>query len=93
MVNFGRNITGRGQINSTNTLAEAVIMNGDVQGDSFANNLEFTGYVKGVGTFNNVAFSGTFRPACRRRWWTVGNIALASEQRAGHGNRRHRARQ
>ena len=62
IVNFGRNITGRGQINSTNALAQAVIMNGDVQGDSFANYLEFTGYVKGVGTFTNVAFSGTYSP-------------------------------
>lgn len=62
VVNFGRNMTGRGQINSTNNLSQAVIMNGAVQGDSIINYIEFTGYVKGVGTFNNVAFSGTFAP-------------------------------
>jgi hypothetical protein len=53
-------------------------MNGDVQGDSFANNVEFTGYVKGVGTFNNVAFSGTFAPGLSPAVVTVGSIALGA---------------
>ena len=78
VVNFGRNITGRGPINSINSLAKAVIMNGDVQGDSFANYLEFTGYVKGVGTFNNVAFSGTFAPGLSPAVVEVGSIALGA---------------
>jgi autotransporter-associated beta strand protein len=78
VVNFGRNITGRGQVNSTNTLARAVIMNGDAQGDSFVNYLEFTGYVKGVGTFNNVAFSGTFAPGLSPAVVEVGNAILTS---------------
>jgi len=76
VLNFGRNITGRGQIQSTNTLATAAIINGDVNGDSNINYLEFTGYVKGVGTFNNVAFSGTFSPGLSPTLMTVGNVVL-----------------
>jgi autotransporter-associated beta strand protein len=78
IVNFGRNIAGRGQINSTNTPATAVIMNGDVQGDSNANYVEFTGYVKGIGTFNNVAFSGTFAPGLSPAVLKVDNVVLTS---------------
>jgi autotransporter-associated beta strand protein len=76
VVNFGRNVTGRGQINSNNALVDAVIMNGDVNGDSNVNYLEFTGYVKGVGTFNNVAFSGTFAPGLSPAVVDVGNAIL-----------------
>lgn len=78
VLNFGRNITGRGTIVSGNTLATASIINGDVLGDSFANYLEFTGYVKGVGNFNNVAFSGTFAPGLSPALLTVGNVILSS---------------
>ena len=53
-------------------------MNGDVQGDSMANYLEFTGFVKGVGTFNNVAFSGMFAPGLSPAVVTVGNVALGA---------------
>ena len=76
VLNFGRNITGRGQIQSNNTLADAAIINGDVNGDSAINFLEFTGYVKGVGTFNNVAFSGTFSPGLSPILSTVGTVTL-----------------
>jgi len=75
VLNFGRNIAGRGQIQSNNTLADAVIINGDVSGDSSTNVLEFTGYVKGVGMFNNVAFSGTFSPGLSPTLMTIGNTA------------------
>jgi hypothetical protein len=73
VLNLGRDIVGRGQIQSNNLLADAAIINGDVNGDSFTNYLEFTGYVKGVGTFNNVAFSGTFSPGLSPTLMTVGN--------------------
>jgi autotransporter-associated beta strand protein len=76
VLNFGRNIAGRGQIQSNNSLADAAIINGDVNGDSLTNYLEFTGYVKGVGTFNNVAFSGTFSPGLSPTLMTIGNNIL-----------------
>jgi fibronectin-binding autotransporter adhesin len=74
VLNFGRNIVGRGQLQSNNLLNAAAIINGSVQGDSFVNYLEFTGYVKGVGTFNNVAFSGTFSPGLSPTLMTTGSI-------------------
>jgi autotransporter-associated beta strand protein len=74
VLNFGRNIVGRGQIVSNNLLNAASVINGSVQGDSITNYLEFTGYVKGVGTFNNVAFSGTFSPGLSPTLMTVGNV-------------------
>jgi autotransporter-associated beta strand protein len=76
VLNFGRNLVGRGQIQSNNTLADAVIVNGDVNGDSISTPLVFNGYVKGVGTFNNVAFSGTFSPGLSPTLLTVGNTVL-----------------
>jgi autotransporter-associated beta strand protein len=78
VLNFGRNITGRGQIQSNNALADAAIINGDVRGDSETSDLEFTGYVKGVGTFNNVAFSGTFSPGLSPTLMATGNVTFTS---------------
>ncbi|MBA3483932.1 MAG: hypothetical protein H0T51_19170 [Pirellulales bacterium] len=76
VLNFGRNIIGRGQIQSNNALADAVIVNGDVNGDAISTPLVFTGYVKGVGTFNNVGFAGTFAPGLSPALLTVGNTVL-----------------
>jgi fibronectin-binding autotransporter adhesin len=61
-VDFSRGITGWGTVNSTNALAQATIINGDAAGSSPSQQLDFTGYVKGVGTFTDVTFSGTFSP-------------------------------
>jgi len=76
VLNFGRNIVGRGTVSSGNSLAAASIINGDVNGDSLTNFIEFTGYVKGVGNFNNVAFSGTFAPGLSPTLLTLGNVIL-----------------
>jgi fibronectin-binding autotransporter adhesin len=62
LVDFGRNLVGQGTVQSSNTLAKAAIINGSVQGDSDTQRLTFTGYVKGVGTFSNATFSGTYSP-------------------------------
>ena len=61
-VDFGRAIQGHGTVNSTNTLAKAMIINGDVYGTSVTERITLTGYVKGVGSFENVTFNGTFAP-------------------------------
>ncbi len=58
VVDFGDAISGFGTVNSTNTLAKRSVINGVAQGTSAAQRLTFTGYVKGVGTFNNVNFTG-----------------------------------
>jgi autotransporter-associated beta strand protein len=79
VLNFGRNILGRGVINNGNTLANAAILNGDVNGDGpifGVDALELTGYVKGVGTFNNTYFSGTYAPGLSPALVTVGMIGF-----------------
>jgi len=61
VVDYGKNLAGQGTINSTNTLAKAVIINGDVQ--ATGTGLTFTGYVKGSGTYSGpVTFNGTYAP-------------------------------
>ncbi len=61
-VDFGRAITGYGIVAGNNALADATIINGDAAGNSNVQPLDFTGYVKGLGTFTDVTFSGTFSP-------------------------------
>src|SRR5262249_35890633 len=48
------------------------------QGTSAAQPITLSGYIKGVGTFNNVTFSGTFDPGFSPALLTVGSIALSS---------------
>jgi autotransporter-associated beta strand protein len=78
VVDFGHSITGFGTIGSTNTLAKRTIINGIAQGNSAAQPLTFSGYVKGVGTFNNVMFTGTFDPGLSTTRSTVGSIGFGS---------------
>ncbi len=78
VVDFGDAISGFGSINSTNTLAKRTIINGVAQGNSMAQPLTFTGYVKGVGTFNNVIFTGTFDPGLSPTILTVGNLGFSA---------------
>jgi hypothetical protein len=77
IIDFGHAITGHGTINSSNTLTGRTVVNGVAQGNSATQELTFTGYVKGAGTFNNVNFAGTFDPGLSPTLMTVGNIALA----------------
>jgi autotransporter-associated beta strand protein/T5SS/PEP-CTERM-associated repeat protein len=78
VVDFGEAITGFGTVSCTNALAKRTIVNGIAQGNSVAQPLTFTGYVKGVGTFNNVSFGGTFSPGLSPTILTVGNISLSA---------------
>ena len=77
VVDFGHSITGFGTINSSNTLAKRTIINGVAQGNSIAQPLTFSGYVKGDGTFNNVNFTGTFSPGLSPTLTSAGNLAFA----------------
>ena len=65
-------------MNSTNTLAKRAIINGAVQGNSGAFPITLSGYIKGLGTFNNVTFTGTFDPGLSPTLTTVGSITFAS---------------
>ena len=62
VVDFGRNLVGQGTVQSSNTLAKAAIVNGNVAGTSAEERMAFTGYIKGVGTFSNATFGGTYSP-------------------------------
>jgi hypothetical protein len=77
IVDFGEAITGYGTINSPNALAKRVVVNGAAQGNSAANPLTFTGYVKGTGSFDNVTFTGTFSPGLSPAIVSGSNITLA----------------
>ena len=78
VVDFDEAVTGYGTINSTNTLAKRATINGTVQGNSVAQPITLSGYIKGVGTFNNVKFTGTFDPGLSPTLLTAGNLAFAS---------------
>jgi hypothetical protein len=74
VVDFAESLTGFGTVNSTNTLARRAIVNGTVQGNSAAQPITLSGYIKGVGTFDNVTFTGTFDPGLSPALTTVGSI-------------------
>ncbi|MEM9825810.1 MAG: VCBS domain-containing protein, partial [Planctomycetota bacterium] len=58
----GGNIEGFGTLDSPNDIALLSMINGDVSGDSDQRPITLTGYIKGVGTFDNFVFDGTYSP-------------------------------
>ncbi len=62
ILDFGDNLVGVGTIDNDNTLATAIVNNGAMIGNSATDRLIVEGYVKGIGTFDNVQFNGTFAP-------------------------------
>ena len=64
-------------ISTPNNPLKPLINNGSVQGTSAANRITLSGYVKGVGTFDNVNFTGTFSPGLSPTILSVGNTALS----------------
>lgn len=62
VVDFGENLTGFGTVFNLNTFPNALINNGVIAGNSLSELIQLNGYVKGVGTFNNVQFNGIFSP-------------------------------
>jgi formylglycine-generating enzyme required for sulfatase activity len=61
VVEFGKNISGRGVVDTPDDELVPLINNGAVIGDA-PGAIELTGYVKGVGTLTNVTVGGTFSP-------------------------------
>jgi hypothetical protein len=78
VLDFDEAITGYGTINSTNTLAKRATINGAVQGNSVGQPITLSGYIKGMGTFDNVNFTGTFSPGLSPTIVTAGNLAFSS---------------
>ena len=78
VVDFDEAVTGYGTINSTNTLAKRATINGTVQGDSVGQPITLSGYIKGVFTYTNVNFTGTYSPGLSPTIASAGNVAFAS---------------
>jgi hypothetical protein len=75
-LDFGGNITGYGTVSTPNNLAKPLINNGHITGTSGAQRITLPGYVKGVGTFDNVNITGTFSPGLSPTILSVGNLTL-----------------
>ncbi|HMO83571.1 MAG TPA: hypothetical protein PKC18_01490 [Lacipirellulaceae bacterium] len=76
-LDFGGNITGQGTINTPNNAAKPFINNGHVVGNSPAQRLTLPGYVKGVGTLDQVTITGTFAPGFSSATVYAGSVAYA----------------
>lgn len=61
-LDFGGNITGVGTVNTPNSAATPLINNGSITGSDPNAPITLTGYVKGVGTLDNVVITGTDAP-------------------------------
>ena len=61
-LDFGANVTGFGSIDTPNSASIPVINNGNITGNSLAEPVTLTGYVKGVGTCDNCNITGTDAP-------------------------------
>lgn len=61
-VDFGANIVGFGAVETPNTAATPLMNNGHIGGNSPAEMITLSGYVKGVGTLDNVTITGTDAP-------------------------------
>jgi hypothetical protein len=78
VIDFGDNVTGVGLVSTPNNALKPLVNNGSLQGVSTTNRLTLSGYVKGVGTFDNVNFTGTFSPGLSPTSLQVGNVALTN---------------
>lgn len=76
-LDFGGNFTGFGAVTTPNNVANPLINNGHIAGNSAAQRITIPGYVKGVGTFDNVNFTGTFSPGLSPTISIVGSIAFS----------------
>ncbi|QDS98754.1 beta strand repeat-containing protein [Adhaeretor mobilis] len=61
-LDFGGNITGFGTLETPNDSGKPLINNGHIRGNSLADAVFLTGYVKGVGTCDNCVITGTDAP-------------------------------
>jgi hypothetical protein len=77
-LDFGGNIAGFGTVSTPNNAVKPLINNGHITGNSAAQRISLTGYVKGVGTLDNVNLTGTFSPGLSPTIVTAGNLAFAS---------------
>lgn len=78
VVDFDEAVTGYGTINSSNTLAKHATINGTVLGNSVEQPITLSGYIKGVFSYTNVNFSGTYSPGLSPTIAMAGNVGFSS---------------
>ena len=81
LVNFGRNLVGRGLVETPNDPTKPLTNNGTIAGDSMSEPLVLKGYIKGVGTMENVVFEGTYAPGLSAARVYVGNAGFSQLSR------------
>lgn len=62
LIDYGHNVIGYGVLDTTHAPATLLMNNGAIDGNSAAEQITLTGYVKGVGTLDNVELTGTYSP-------------------------------
>jgi T5SS/PEP-CTERM-associated repeat protein len=78
-LNSGGNIAGYGTIQTPNSVAASFSNSGTLNGVSLAQPVTLPGYVKGTGTFDNVAFTGTFSPGTSPASVSLGSAHYGGE--------------
>lgn len=78
LVDFGNNVSGYGSLNTPNLASKSFTLNGSVNGDSDSHPITLTGYIRGVGTLNNVSIAGTYSPGFSPAAVNVGSVDYAS---------------
>ncbi|MBN2296420.1 MAG: autotransporter-associated beta strand repeat-containing protein [Pirellulales bacterium] len=76
LVEFGKNIVGYGTVDTPNDAAKPLMNNGTIVGNSGSEQITLNGYVKGVGTFSDVVFAGTYSPGLSPADVMVSDIAF-----------------
>jgi len=76
VVEFGKNVTGYGKIDTPNHVSTPLLNNGFIGGNSADEPITLNGYVKGVGSFTDVVINGTLSPGLSPAEVTAGRLAL-----------------
>ncbi|MEM1224665.1 MAG: VCBS repeat-containing protein [Planctomycetota bacterium] len=79
LVDFGRNITGYGAVDTPNDIALLSFINGQITGDDIARPITLDGYIKGVGGFDNVSTTGTYSPGFSPAQAVHGSVTYDSD--------------
>jgi T5SS/PEP-CTERM-associated repeat protein len=77
VLEFGKNIEGFGTVNTPNDPLKPLINNGSIAGNSGAEPITLAGYIKGVGTLDNVVITGTDAPGFSIATVSRGSVTYA----------------
>ena len=76
-LDFGGNVMGFGAVDTPNDSTKPLTNNGHFAGASAGEPLRLSGYVKGVGTLDNVEVTGTLSPGFSPATVTLGSVSYA----------------